>query len=67
MSVRDFRCPTCDKPVKPPGDGPGEKVKFFPFCSERCRLIDLGGWFDERYAIVSELPCQDLAEGPQRE
>jgi len=27
---------------------------FFPFCSRRCKLIDLGRWFDERYRIESE-------------
>jgi endogenous inhibitor of DNA gyrase (YacG/DUF329 family) len=26
---------------------------FFPFCSERCRLIDLGAWLDEDYRLPS--------------
>ena len=25
----------------------------FPFCSERCRLLDLGNWLDERYTVPS--------------
>ena len=25
--------------------------KFFPFCSERCKMIDMGQWFDEEYRI----------------
>lgn len=31
-----------------------------PFCSERCRLIDLGGWLSERNAI----PGEAVAPGP---
>jgi endogenous inhibitor of DNA gyrase (YacG/DUF329 family) len=27
---------------------------FRPFCSDRCRLIDLGAWFDERHRIPDE-------------
>lgn len=26
--------------------------EHFPFCSERCRLIDLGKWFGEEYRIA---------------
>ncbi|MDH5544122.1 MAG: DNA gyrase inhibitor YacG [Gammaproteobacteria bacterium] len=43
-------CPTCGALVKW-----SEKATFRPFCSERCRLIDLGAWADEQYAI----PTQD--------
>lgn len=28
-----------------------EGAPHFPFCSERCRLVDLGGWLEERYRI----------------
>ncbi|BDM65907.1 DNA gyrase inhibitor YacG [Shewanella sp. NFH-SH190041] len=40
------KCPTCDSKVewKP-------ENKFRPFCSERCKLIDLGEWASESYAI----------------
>jgi len=27
---------------------------FFPFCSERCRLLDLGAWLDGRYSVPAE-------------
>jgi len=37
-------CPICKKPV-PPG------APFAPFCSERCKLIDLGKWASEEYVI----------------
>ena len=29
-------------------------AKWRPFCSERCRLIDLGAWIDEKHAIPGE-------------
>jgi endogenous inhibitor of DNA gyrase (YacG/DUF329 family) len=47
-----MNCPICRKEVKL-GD------PDFPFCSERCRMIDLGNWASERYAIpASETPDQ---------
>lgn len=42
--------------IKPPAGKEPEKTKFFPFCSERCKLIDLGGWLDGKYRIISKLP-----------
>lgn len=48
-------CPTCGKdvPFKP-------ESKWRPFCSERCRLIDLGDWFNEENAIPGEeVPQED--------
>ena len=44
-------CPTCKKPVK--AGGPD-----FPFCSERCRSIDLGKWASGAYVISS--PVTDI-------
>ena len=38
------RCPTCRGPVPPDGAA-------FPFCSQRCRMIDLGRWLGEEYRI----------------
>jgi len=32
----------------------------FPFCSERCRLLDLGKWFDEDYKVSRALREKDL-------
>jgi len=40
------RCPTCRAPVRPKEENP-----FFPFCSERCRSIDLGKWFTGEYRV----------------
>ena len=44
-----MQCPTCQKPVREPG--PGEPMGDFPFCSPRCKLIDLGRWLDGKYQI----------------
>lgn len=38
-------CPICRKPTDSENDAD------FPFCSERCRLIDLGNWSSEEYVI----------------
>ena len=45
------RCPICKKPVDEPGDRQAPDDPFFPFCSERCKLIDLGRWLDGKYQI----------------
>lgn len=50
---RQFVCPTCKRSVKMPEDSSG-LPKFFPFCCERCRLIDLGAWFDAEYRIPTK-------------
>jgi len=51
--VRSLRCPTCRKIVL--RDEPD-----FPFCSERCRLIDLGKWASGGYVISSPVQDSDL-------
>lgn len=48
-----IECPTCSKSVEW-----SETSPFRPFCSDRCRLIDLGAWADEQYAI----PTQDAPD-----
>lgn len=40
-----FRCPQCKGIVRP------DAGAFFPFCSEKCKLLDLGNWLDGRYTI----------------
>jgi hypothetical protein len=34
--------------------------KYRPFCSERCKLIDLGAWANEGYRIPSPITPEDL-------
>jgi len=38
-------CPVCNAAIDL------EKTPTVPFCSDRCRLIDLGRWLDEAYAM----------------
>jgi endogenous inhibitor of DNA gyrase (YacG/DUF329 family) len=40
-----IRCPTCQTKFD------SERTPAMPFCSERCRQIDLGRWLDERHGI----------------
>jgi endogenous inhibitor of DNA gyrase (YacG/DUF329 family) len=43
--ARRIKCPTCRRETE------WENNPHRPFCSERCRLIDLGAWVEERYRI----------------
>lgn len=47
--IKPLSCPTCHKtlPVELTSASP-----LFPFCSERCRQVDLFRWFDGRFQIV---------------
>ena len=47
--MRSVNCPTCLKTVPWSEDSP-----FRPFCSERCKLIDLGDWATGKHAIAGE-------------
>lgn len=42
-------CPTCSRPVEWSDASP-----WRPFCSERCKLIDLGAWASGKHAIPGE-------------
>lgn len=44
-----LRCPICRKAVAPRLENPS-----FPFCSDRCKLIDLGKWIGGDYRIPGE-------------
>ena len=39
-------CPICNRPALPRAQNAAA-----PFCTPRCKLIDLGNWFDEKYAV----------------
>jgi hypothetical protein len=49
------RCPICKKEV--PSDSPN-----MPFCSDRCRLIDLGNWASEKYVIPTPLQPDEIED-----
>ena len=42
-------CPTCRRDIEW-----SERFPYRPFCSERCRLIDLGAWISEKHAIPGD-------------
>ena len=46
---RNSKCPTCKK------TGDWFATDFGPFCSKRCRLVDLGKWLGEEHAISEPL------------
>ncbi|MFL2933693.1 MAG: DNA gyrase inhibitor YacG [Thalassobaculaceae bacterium] len=48
-SASAFKCPVCNKITN---------QKYRPFCSSRCKLIDLGNWIDGSY----RLPTDDVPE-----
>ena len=50
------KCPTCGKMIEW-----SEENRFRPFCSERCKLIDLGQWATEAYKI----PTAEGEEGQE--
>lgn len=54
-SVRIVSCPSCGKAVP----WSVEASPFRPFCSARCRQIDLGGWASESYRVPSSPPDGD--------
>ena len=49
-------CPICKKPVADAQANP-----TWPFCSDRCKLIDLGRWLDGKYLV----PLQPRDEEPE--
>lgn len=53
-----MKCPICKKEVAP-GD------PHMPFCSERCRVIDLGNWASGKYVIST--PAADEEESGESE
>jgi endogenous inhibitor of DNA gyrase (YacG/DUF329 family) len=56
--ARAPQCPNCKKPAAPRSENPS-----FPFCSARCRAVDLGRWLGEEYRI-SERPDEREDEQP---
>jgi uncharacterized protein len=51
MTERLVACPTCKKSAP---FGPANRWR--PFCSERCRSVDLGVWASENYRFAAETP-----------
>lgn len=49
MTTRKYACRQCGHPAQLDTSNP-----WRPFCSERCKTLDLGEWFGERYSIPAE-------------
>jgi uncharacterized protein len=58
--TKALRCPTCSTLVK-------ADEQYFPFCSDRCRLIDLGKWASGSYRISSPILDPEVLEGLKEE
>ncbi|MEI6127710.1 MAG: DNA gyrase inhibitor YacG [Pseudomonadota bacterium] len=54
--VSTITCPTCKKPAAYSPENP-----YRPFCSERCKLVDLGQWFQEGYRVPDK-HCEIIEE-----
>lgn len=52
-------CPICNKDIKPED----EQAPHRPFCSPRCKTVDLGGWLTGAYRISRPAAEEDLDEG----
>jgi uncharacterized protein len=53
-----LRCPICEKEFDPATSA------AMPFCSERCRQIDLGRWLREVYSVPIERDAEEAGDGP---
>jgi endogenous inhibitor of DNA gyrase (YacG/DUF329 family) len=74
-----LRCPICGRKLKMPRPKPGKDGtgppacrlpagarrgrEFSPFCSERCKLLDLGAWLNGQYRIVEPNSSREEKDG----
>ncbi|HHY85061.1 MAG TPA: DNA gyrase inhibitor YacG [Verrucomicrobia bacterium] len=56
MENLKVKCPTCKRV------GEWFATEYGPFCSKRCRLIDLGKWLSEEYAISESLHPEHVTQ-----
>ena len=57
--MKEVPCPRCGRPALFAPEN-----KWRPFCSERCKLIDLGDWASERYRVAADdKPDDDEEDG----
>jgi len=59
--MRAVACPSCGAAVEWKKESP-----FRPFCSERCRLIDLGAWAAESYRVPVDDQKADRDDPPDK-
>jgi len=53
-----IECPICKSVV----EDAAPEFEFRPFCSQRCKLVDLGNWLGEKYRISRPLRPEDLSD-----
>ena len=58
--IKKIKCPMCEKEVQ--FDDKKKLPLNFPFCSKRCKLIDLGKWLNEEYTISDPITEESLLE-----
>jgi endogenous inhibitor of DNA gyrase (YacG/DUF329 family) len=61
VKAREAPCPVCGKPAVFAPSNPAR-----PFCSDRCRTVDLGGWASGSYRIPAR-PAEDEGTGNDEE
>jgi endogenous inhibitor of DNA gyrase (YacG/DUF329 family) len=57
-------CPTCARAFEVDSL---DELPSFPFCSDRCKLIDLGRWLDSRYVVPSSELEPEAESDPEEE
>ena len=60
--MTSLSCPTCGRRIQW-----SEEFPWRPFCSERCKMVDLGAWFTERHTIPGEPADPDDPQAPPPE
>ena len=60
--IRPQTCPVCEKVLS---DETGTVSRFFPFCSRRCREIDIYRWCTGKYAIIEPLDPERLKDAEE--
>lgn len=55
MPVTISACPICKRPAT---------TAYHPFCSDRCKLVDLSKWFDGSYAVPVAGDFGEIEEAP---
>lgn len=61
LKARTVICPTCNGPSLYAQENP-----YRPFCSERCKKMDLGAWASESFRMPTEAPPEDQPFGDAR-
>lgn len=57
---RSYKCAICGREVECEGGLPS----VYPFCSPRCKMVDLGKWLHEQYTIDRDLTPEEVPPLP---